>query len=316
MLIQNKTFCIKNLGCRTNICETNVIFDQLIKNKAINVKNFNDANICIINSCCVTNKAEQKTYLFINQAIRSSKCELIAVIGCLPQIGKLKLVHHKIGIVIGNKHKTSLISYIKKYQSKQIYNVEKFNKSDEFEKFGNFHHGSTTRAFIKIQEGCNFMCSYCIIPFARGRQHSLSHVNVLKLINLFVKNGFQEIVLVGVNTAGYKEGTKYFFIDLLKDINKMPGNFRIRISSLEPFQMNKAIVDLITSNHQRWCQHFHICLQSGADITIKNMQRKYTIQKFFKLCKYIRFKNPLASITTDCIVGFPTETSKDFNESY
>ncbi|MDR0674865.1 MAG: tRNA (N(6)-L-threonylcarbamoyladenosine(37)-C(2))-methylthiotransferase MtaB [Mycoplasmataceae bacterium] len=316
MQIKNKTFCLITLGCRTNICESDVISNQLLEESAVEVDKVNDANICIVNTCCVTNRAENKSKYYINQAIRANKCKLIIVIGCMPQIGITSLQHHKIGIILGNKKKTKLIEYIKSYKFHQpIIQKDRFKKNDIFQNYDLLMRTHTTRAFIKIQDGCDFMCSYCIIPFVRGRQRSLPHNKIIQIIQTLVKNEYKEIVLTGVNTAGYRENLNYGFIELLKDINGLSGNFRVRISSLEPFQLNKDIVDLITSNDKRWCQHFHICLQSGSDNTIQQMKRKYTIKDFFALCNYIRERNKMASITTDCIVGFPTETKDDFKIS-
>jgi threonylcarbamoyladenosine tRNA methylthiotransferase MtaB len=252
MQIKNKTFCILTLGCRTNICESDSISNQLLDDGAKISDDFKNANICIVNTCCVTTKAESKSKYYINQAIRSAKCELIVVIGCLSQMDAKLFQHPKIGIIIGNNGKNSILEYIHQYDGEhQILNIKKFQKSDSFEQYNNLNALERTRAFIKIQDGCDFMCSYCIIPFVRGRQRSLPHQNVLKLIKTLVDNNHKEIVLTGVNTAGYRENEKYGFLELLQSINKLKGNFRVRISSLEPFQINHKIIDLITKNKKR-----------------------------------------------------------------
>jgi threonylcarbamoyladenosine tRNA methylthiotransferase MtaB len=252
MLIKNKTFYIVTIGCRTNACESDIINNQLINESAIRANSLNEANIVIVNTCCVTAKAESKSKYYINQAIRSTRCELVIMVGCLSQVNT-KLFHHpKIGIVIGNKVKNKLIDYIRKYKHNQpIVDIKKFSKTDVFDSYDSINFLNKTRAFVKIQDGCDCMCSYCIIPFVRGRQRSLEHHKVLSIINQLVKNGHQEIVLTGVNTAGYRENNKYGFWELLKDINKLKGNFRVRISSLEPFQIDKRIIDLLTDNPKR-----------------------------------------------------------------
>jgi threonylcarbamoyladenosine tRNA methylthiotransferase MtaB len=229
-----------------------VVANQLTKEKARTVDNINDANICIINTCCVTAKAESKSKYFVNQAIRSNACKLIVVIGCLSQMNTELFNDSKIGIIVGNNNKNNVIDLIKQYDGKQkIVNVRSFNKNDGFENYDIIDKSNKTRAFIKIQDGCDFMCSYCVIPFVRGRQRSLPHKQVLTKLKKLIKNNYKEIVLTGVNTAGYRENKNYGFLELLQDINKLNGHFRVRISSLEPFQINKKIIDVITNNPRR-----------------------------------------------------------------
>jgi threonylcarbamoyladenosine tRNA methylthiotransferase MtaB len=252
MQINNKTFCITTLGCRTNICESNIISDQLINNGAKITDDIDNADVCIVNTCCVTKRAEIKSHYFIKRAIRSPKCKLIVIVGCLPQISYKVFNHPKIGIILGTKDKTSLVNYIQKYErNNRIVNVTNFQNNDVLEKYQIVGKSNNTRAFMKIQDGCNFMCSYCIIPFVRGRQRSLPHNEIMKMIQSFVNKGYKEIVLTGVNTAGYQDKNNYKFLDLLKDIDNLDGNFRIRISSLEPFQINHTIIDLMTTNPKR-----------------------------------------------------------------
>lgn len=274
------------------------------------------ASICLINTCCVTNKAESKSRYFINRAIRSKNCQLIIILGCLTQLNPKIIENKKIGIVIGSQHKQDIGKYIIKYKAgTRIQLVNSFKKNSEFEVYETYDFKNNTRAFMKIQDGCNFMCSYCVIPFVRGRQRSLSHLIILERIRKMIANDCKEIILTGVNTAGYRDSSKYGFYELLEDINELKGDFRVRISSLEPFQIDKKIIDLITNNPNRWCQQFHICIQSTNDEVIKKMRRKYSLKEFINLCKYIRIKNKFVSITTDYIVGFPTETSDQFIDS-
>jgi threonylcarbamoyladenosine tRNA methylthiotransferase MtaB len=157
------------------------------------------------------------------------------------------------------------------------------------------------------------MCSYCLIPFTRGKQRCLSHTIVLNNIKDLINSGFKEIVLTGVNTAGYCDGT-VTFLNLLQQIDALPGEFRIRISSLEPFQINDEIIAVLTNNKNRWCQAFHLCLQSANNDVLQQMNRKYTVEEFIKLVEKFRHKSPLCSITTDYIVGFPTETKEQFED--
>ncbi|MDR1234500.1 MAG: tRNA (N(6)-L-threonylcarbamoyladenosine(37)-C(2))-methylthiotransferase MtaB [Mycoplasmataceae bacterium] len=316
MLVKNKTFSIVTLGCRTNGVESNAINNQLTDSGMINVNDINKSEICIVNTCCVTKRAEAKSRYSIMKATRSKLCKVVIIVGCYSQINKNLILDRKVGIVLGTKYKSSLINYLKKYDGVHpIIAVNNFSNKDKFENYVIENYHNNTRAFLKIQDGCNFMCSYCVIPFARGRQRSLSHKKIIETIKKLVSNGYKEIVLTGVNTAGYFENKNYQFYDLLCDINLLSGSFRVRISSLEPFQINHKIIDLITTNKERWCQHFHICIQSACNQIISDMKRKYTITAFIELCRYIRSKNKMVSITTDLIVGFPTESNDCFKES-
>jgi threonylcarbamoyladenosine tRNA methylthiotransferase MtaB len=315
MQVNNQKFNVVTLGCKVNLFESNSIINQLKNESAIYVDTIEEADFCIINTCCVTRRAETKSRYFINRAIRSSKCKLIIVIGCFSQLNPKLFQDKKIGIILGTKYKSILYSLLKSYQPGEcIVQIENFTKKDIFEEFEQETFIENTRAFVKIQDGCDYMCSYCIIPFVRGRQRSLEHKHILQLIEELVNKDYKEIVLTGINTAGYRENAHYNFFNLLSDINDMKGNFRVRISSLEPFQINHQIIDLIANNKHRFCQHFHLCVQSASNNIIRAMKRDYTIEEFINICEYIRKQSPLASITTDYIVGFPTETQEDFIE--
>ncbi len=309
---QKKKFSCINLGCRVNLFESTAIIDQMIKNGFKFTKDYKKSNICIINTCTVTSRADSKCRNMINRARKYAK--VLVIIGCYSQINSEYSTLHG-DIILGNKFKKQLPKLINAFykHKRQIVKVNNLSHEKEFEEFPVYSFCENTRAVIKIQDGCDFMCSYCLIPYARGRQRSLSHTKVLKTIKSLVSKNFYEIVLTGVNTAGYKD-KNYTFYDLLKDIDKLYGNFRVRISSIEPFQINKQIIDLITKNKSRWVQEFHLCLQSANDKILKSMNRKYTINQFYELCKYIRIKNPLASITTDYIVGYNNETDQIFKE--
>jgi threonylcarbamoyladenosine tRNA methylthiotransferase MtaB len=316
MLIKNKNVHILTLGCKVNAFESNAINQQFVEHGAKIVEEIERAHICVINTCCVTAKAESKSRYFINRAIRSKLCELIIVVGCSSQLDKNLFTHPKIGIVLGTKHKSSLLNVLNDYQfGKKIVMVEPLGKKEVFEHFEQDIFLDNTRAYLKIQDGCDYFCSYCLIPLVRGRQRSLEHKEILRTISSLVKKSYKEIILTGVNTAGYYEKKNYGFYELLKDIDLLPGNFRIRISSVEPFQINKKIIDLITAHPNRWCQHLHICLQNANDKILKDMKRKYSFEEYMILCNYILSKNRLFSITTDYIVGFATETRDLFMDT-
>jgi threonylcarbamoyladenosine tRNA methylthiotransferase MtaB len=312
--ILNKKIYVLTLGCRVNIFESNQIIQDIKNNGAKFVKEVDRASIAIINTCCVTNKAVSKSRYFINKICKLKNIKLVCICGCYSQYNQTNFSDKKIGIVIGTKYKTKIIDLIKQYRGTRIVKIDNVLKEKEFEFKNNSCETITTRGFIKIQDGCNFNCSYCIIPLVRGKQRSLEHKIIISDIKNMIKNNMKEIVLTGVNTAGYNDDG-YSFFDLLEDINEIKGSFRIRISSLEPFQINKNIIDLICNSKDRFCQFFHICLQNANDKILKDMNRKYTFKQFDCLCKYIRLKSPLASITTDYIVGYPSETIDNFNLS-
>lgn len=286
MQLKNKKFYTINLGCRSNAYETNCITSDLIKAKAIKTNKISNADICLINTCSVTNKADAKSKYFINKVLRENKKALLVVMGCFSQTNSDYFKDFKNIIVIGNKYKNNIVNLIKEFKNKPINKVENFSVLDKFDVFSNISFIDNTRAFLKIQDGCDFMCSYCIIPFSRGRQRSLDHNVIIDEIKELSKN-YKEIVLTGINTAGYLDESKCSFYELLKLINKIPGDFRIRISSIEPFQITKQIIDLI-SNNSRFVQQFHLCLQSGSDSVLKSMNRKYTIKEFISLVNYMR----------------------------
>jgi threonylcarbamoyladenosine tRNA methylthiotransferase MtaB len=246
----------------------------------------------------------------LNKASKNKTTKLIVVCGCFSQASKIDIP--KVNIILGNKYKNEIPKLISQFKDEKIIKVENLMLEKKFE-HSICDFKENTRAFIKIQDGCNFFCSYCLIPFVRGKQRSLEPQIIISDIKQLVKQGYKEIVLTGVNTAGYKY-EKTNFYQLLKLINEISGNFRIRISSLEPFQIDKKIIDLI-SNNKRFCQVFHLCLQSANNKVLESMNRKYSIEKFISLCKYIKSKNKNASITTDYIVGFPNETIEMFNDS-
>lgn len=308
------TFAIYTLGCKVNTYESQSIINQLTSNGLTQVDFSQKADIYIINTCSVTNTADSKSRNIISRARTNAPNSLIIVAGCYSQVShneiKQKLA---IDIIIGNKYKNDIISLISQYikEKKQIVKVDNLIIEKNFEQLADSSFENMTRAFLKIQDGCNFMCSYCIIPFSRGRQRSKSMLIIIEEIKQFVKDGFKEIVLSGVNTAGYLDNDNNSFYDLLFNISKLEEKFRVRISSLEPFQINDEIIELVTSNKERFCSHWHICLQSGSDKVLKDMNRKYTMSEFENLVKKIRIKDPMASISTDYICGYPTETDKD-----
>lgn len=312
-----KTFSIMTLGCKVNSYESNIIQNDLLSYGLIKVPFGEPSDITIINTCSVTNTADAKSRNFINRVNKTNPDSIVLVCGCYSQVASNDLKKDfGIDILIGNKYKNNVIELINEYfnNHKQVVKIDNLLLEKEFENNQVEVYKDKTRAFVKIQDGCNYMCSYCIIPFTRGRQRSKNFTFLINEITTLVSNGYKEIVLTGVNTAGYNYETKNFY-DLLLAINNLAGDFRVRISSLEPFQINDDIIKLIATNPSRFAPHWHICLQSGSNSVLQAMNRKYTTNEFLTLVQKIYSLNPETSISTDYICGFPTETDLDHQDS-
>ena len=251
MMKTKKTFSCINLGCRVNLFEITAIIDQMINNGFEYVEDYKKSDIHIINTCPVTARAESKCRNMSNRIAKLENNEVLVIIGCYSQIN-YQYINLQGDIILGNKYKNQLPKLVNEFYKthKKIIKVNDLSQERTFEELPVYSFCENTRAVIKIQDGCDFMCSYCLIPFARGRQRSLNHNKILDTIIDLANKGFYEIVLTGVNTAGYKD-QDYSFYDLLCDIDKLPGDFRVRISSIEPFQISKKIINLITKNQKR-----------------------------------------------------------------
>ncbi|GAA5414728.1 tRNA (N(6)-L-threonylcarbamoyladenosine(37)-C(2))-methylthiotransferase MtaB [Ureaplasma ceti] len=313
-----KTFSIITLGCKVNTYESNIIQNDLLANGLIQVPFEEKADLYVINTCSVTNAADSKSRNMIRRASKMNPDAIIVVCGCYSQVASNDLKKDfGIDILLGNKYKNNIVDVINEYVKSEeqiLVKVDNLLLEKDYESSTIDIYKDNTRAFVKIQDGCNFMCSYCIIPFTRGRQRSKSFEIILKEIQILVENGYKEIVLTGVNTAGYQFEDKVFY-DLLKAIYELPGNFRVRVSSVEPFQISDEIVKLIAGNPHRFAQHWHICLQSGSDAVLEKMNRKYKTAQFRELIQKIKAINPRTAFSTDYICGFPTETDADHETS-
>lgn len=309
-------YYISTLGCKVNTYESNVISDLLENAGYIKVASPKEADICIVNTCTVTNTADNKSLKIVRQMHRFNDSAIIAVCGCMCQksVEKVKNIPG-VKIVLGNKNKTKIVEYIEKYlDSKKtivdIYDLS--NTSFEDMKLNNFEH---TRAFVKIQDGCNNFCSYCIIPYTRGNVRSKKKEDVLEEINTLVKKGHKEIVLTGIHTGNYgAEFDNYDLANLLIDIIKIEGLERLRISSIEITELNDRVLTIL-SQSSVLVDHLHIPLQSGSNYILKLMNRKYDTKYFINKIDEIRSIRPNISITTDIIVGFPGEKEEHFKET-
>ncbi len=302
-------YYIINLGCKVNAYEAKVMSDLLI-NAGFIKGSIDDADIYVVNTCFVTNVAEHKSFQMIRKAIKHHP-KLVIVCGCLSQMKEKEvLAIDGVDIVLGNKDKTKIIEYINNYKNKisKIYDLS--NTEFEDMQLNNF---DKTRAFVKIQDGCNNFCSYCIIPYTRGNVRSKKKEDVIKEIKNLINYGHKEIVLTGIHTGNYHD-SNYDFADLLNDLVKIPNLKRLRISSIEITEINDRIINIIKDN-DILVDHMHIPLQSGSDHILKLMNRKYDVAYFINKINKLREIRPLISITTDVIVGFPYETEELFNET-
>ena len=303
------TFKILTLGCKVNTYESNVMKDELINNNFYEVEN--GADIYIINTCTVTNTADNKSMKLIRRTRKENPNSIIVVCGCMVQNKHTNI--DEADIIIGNIGKSKIVDYINKYidnRVKQIDIKDLSNVPFESMLLNNFNK---TRAFVKIQDGCNNFCTYCIIPYVRGDVRSKDKALVLKEIENLVSIGHKEIVLTGIHTGNYSDNG-YDFANLLTDIVKINNLERLRISSIEITELNDNVLEVIKNNNII-VDHLHIPLQSGSDSVLKRMNRKYDKAYFIDKINKIRSIRPLISITTDVIVGFPGETEEEFNET-
>jgi threonylcarbamoyladenosine tRNA methylthiotransferase MtaB len=306
------------LGCKVNTYETEFVLNQF-KNKNYKIVDFKDqADIYVINTCTVTNTSDIKSRKVIRQAINRNKEAIIVVMGCYPQIKKdLDKQVDGIDIIIGNKDKSKVIEYVEavinaKKLINKIYDLEDI----PFENMELSSFETRTRAFVKIQDGCNNYCSYCIIPYARGNVRSKPKEKVISEVINLINNGYEEIVLTGIHTGSYGiDFNNYLLSDLIEDLTKINGLKRLRISSIEITEIDDKIIELLKAN-QVIANHLHIPLQSGSNKILNSMHRKYDIDYFVDKITQIRNAREDISITTDIIVGFPGETEEDFYQTY
>ena len=304
-------------GCKVNQYETNAMKQKFIDN-GYKIVNFEEiADIYIVNTCTVTNMADRKSRQILRRPKQINPNSLLVIVGCYVQVGKKELDKIEvIYLILGNNEKNNIVEYVEKYKEKQSI-VSDINNQKEYKDFGETSYTEKVRAFIKIQDGCNNFCSYCIIPFARGRVRSRKIENVVSEITDIAKKGIKEVVITGIHIASYgiDFDNKIGLIDLLEKINKIDGIERIRLGSLEPKLITEQFIEKL-SKLEKICDQFHMSLQSGCDETLKRMNRKYTTQDFEKGVKILRNAYPNSLLTADIIVGFPGETEEEFNTTY
>ena len=299
--------------------------EQFINNKYEIVDFEENADIYIINTCTVTNMSDRKSRQIIRRAKQKNPNSILAVTGCYAQVAAEELEKIKdIDLIVGNTEKKDILSIIENHMKEKSagtdnkVNLTDINKQKEFTDLGTTTYTEKVRAVIKVQDGCNNFCSYCIIPYAKGRVRSRRPENIIEEINQIAKNGIQEVVITGIHVASYGidfEDKNIRLIDLLEEINKIEGIKRIRLGSLEPNLITDEFVERLKKVN-KICHHFHLSLQSGCTETLKRMNRKYTAEDFEKVVKRLRKAFEDVALTTDIIVGFPGETEEEFKITY
>ena len=326
-----KKAALHNLGCKVNAYETEAMQEMLEKAGYEIVPFREGADVYIINTCTVTNIADRKSRQMLHRARKMNPDAVVVAAGCYVQAqNATENTDPCIDIVLGNNHKKDLIKVLQEYEETKaarkegtagaekadILDIEEIGKTKEYEKLHLTKPGEHTRAYIKVQDGCNQFCTYCIIPYVRGRVRSRTVEDVLDEVRTLAGNGYQEVVLTGIHLSSYGidfDGTRHL-LSLIQAVHQIEGIRRIRLGSLEPGIITEEFARAL-SELPKMCPHFHLSLQSGCDDTLKRMNRRYTSEEYYEKCCILRryFENP--ALTTDVIVGFPGETEEEFQKS-
>ena len=306
-------FNIVTFGCKVNQYESNIMKEKMLSSNFFYEENMSDANIIIVNTCSVTNVADKKCLKMIRKIKREYPNALLVVAGCSSQNNQNVYEALDIDILLGNKDKSKIAELIKEYLDTEKKYVKFYNERDlDFEDMliNDYNH---VRAFVKIEDGCDNFCSYCIIPFVRGSVRSKDFDTVIKEAKLLTEHGHKEIVLTGIHTGHYMSNN-HDLTDLINELSKIDDLLRIRISSIEITELNDKFLEMLKIN-KKVCNHLHIPLQAGSDEILKRMNRKYDLAYYEEKINKIRSIRPDISITTDIIVGFPYETDELFSET-
>ena len=312
------------LGCKVNQYETNAMAQKFLEKgyKVIEEyeQNGEKPDICIINTCTVTNMSDRKSRQMLRREKENNKNVIVVAVGCYAQVAKNELNKiPEIDLVLGNNEKVDIVKYVEDYINENENNIEieDVMQSRLFSDFGDITFTEKTRAVVKIQDGCDRFCSYCIIPYARGRVRSRKPESIISEITKIAEKDIKEVVITGIHIASYGKDFKeeYKLIDLLEEINKIDGIERIRLGSIEPLLITDEFVKRL-KKLDKICHHFHLSLQSGCDETLKRMNRRYTTEQFKEIVKRLRNTYSDVNLTTDIIVGFPGETEEEFEKTY
>ncbi len=307
------------LGCKVNQFESEAMMELFEKEGFKIIPACEKSDIFIINTCAVTKESDRKSRQLINKAKRINKNAIVAAVGCSVQLNSERISEEtSVDIVIGTKNKSEVAKLIKeKLNNRDIYvNVDKFRPHESFEELSISREHDKTRVNIKIQDGCNQFCSYCIIPYVRGPIRSRDSKDIIREVSALSENGYKEIVLNGIHVTSFGKdlGKEDALISLIEDINGINGIERIRLGSLEPSIITESFMQRLSKLHKA-CDHFHLSLQSGSDTVLERMNRRYSSSEYKQKVDLIRRYMPDSGITTDIIVGFPGETDEEFNET-
>ena len=308
------------LGCKVNQYETNGMIQAFLE-KGYELAQFSEkADIYVINTCTVTSISDKKSRQMIRRTKQLNPDAIVVAVGCYAQVAKDRLEEIKdIDLILGISEKKDIVKYVEEElkDRKQKEYISDVMNQKEFVDFGNVNYTDKNRVAIKVQDGCNQFCTYCIIPYARGRIRSRKIETVKQEVESLAKKGIREIVVTGIHVASYGKDLEedVGLINLLEELNKIDGIERIRLSSLEPTLITSEFVERL-SKLEKICDHFHLSLQSGCDTTLKRMNRHYTTEDFKKATELLRKVYPNVALTTDIIVGFPGETEDEFNTTY
>jgi len=309
-----KKVALHTLGCKLNFSETSSIGSQFLDNNFEVVDFQQTADVYVLNTCSVTESAERECRQIIRRALRQNPEAFIIVTGCYAQLRPQEIARIEgVDAILGSNEKFKLFSLLENFNKRDLACIS-VTPTENLTEFGVAHStdaDNRTRAFLKIQDGCDYTCSFCTIPLARGASRSLATNNVIQEFQELLDNGYKEIVLTGVNVGDYGKNIDTSLFNLLSELIRIDGEFRIRISSIEPNLLTNEIIEL-TANSEKLCNHFHIPLQSGSPYILKAMQRRYSSQDYENLIYKVKKLLPDSAIGVDVIVGFPGETEEDF----
>lgn len=318
----SKKVALHNLGCKVNAYEVEAM-QQLLEKAGYEIVPFEEgADIYLINTCTVTNIADRKSRQMLHKAKKMNPNAIVVATGCYVQTDTQKLEEDSaVDLILGNNQKTQIVEALEEYEkehAKQVQVIE-INHTKEYEELSISSTAEHVRAYIKVQDGCNQFCTYCIIPFARGRVRSRKIEEVLSEVETLAAKGYKEVVLTGIHLSSYgvdfPKEERESLLSLIQAVSRVEGISRIRLGSLEPRIITEEFLEGIVKTG-KVCPHFHLSLQSGCNKTLKNMNRRYSAQEYAEKCELIRKFYPAPALTTDVIVGFPQETEEDFEESY
>ena len=317
-----KKVALHNLGCKVNAYEVEAM-QQLLENAGYETVPFEEgADVYVINTCTVTNIADRKSRQMLHKAKKMNPDAIVVATGCYAQADTEKLKEDTaVDLILGNNQKTQIVEALEEYEkehAKQVQVIE-INHTKGYEELSISSTAEHVRAYIKVQDGCNQFCTYCIIPFARGRVRSRKIEEVLSEVETLAAKGYKEVVLTGIHLSSYgvdfPKEERESLLSLIQAVSRVEGISRIRLGSLEPRIITEEFLEGIVKTG-KVCPHFHLSLQSGCNKTLKNMNRRYSAQEYAEKCELIRKFYPAPALTTDVIVGFPQETEEDFEESY